>query len=143
MDIKMIFEKNAERPEFMTFKFSIMVDGDSVFFETTDLFEKKKIKELVNLENKKNGAKFDYLEKENGIRIWCFKKEQDPSLTNKIKSLIVKKNGASKMDVYKEISKRIEYVKLSLDFLIENENLQSRVEQTTGRPKTIYYFETK
>lgn len=138
----MIIQKNAARPEFMTFKFSSMVDGDSVFFETTDLFEKKKIKELVNLENKKNGAKFDYLEKENGIRIWCFKKEQDPSLTNKIKSLIVKKNGACKIDIYEETSRRIEEVKLSLDFLIENEGLKSRVEQTKGRPKTIYYFET-
>lgn len=138
----MIFEKNAERPEFMTFKFSVMVNGDSVFFETTDLFEKKKIKELVNLENKKNGSKFDFLEKENGIRIWCFKKEHDLLLTNKIKSLIVKKNGACKMDVYREIARRIEDVKISLDYLMQNENLKSRIEQTTGRPKTIYYFET-
>ena len=46
------------------------------------------------------------------------------------------------MDVHSGISKRIEDVKLSLDFLTKNENLQYRVEQTTGRPKTIYYFET-
>lgn len=138
----MIIQKNAARPEFMTFKFSSMVDGDSVFFETTDIFEKRKIKELFYIQNNKNGANFDFLEKENGIQVWCFKKEHDQIFTNKIKSLIIKKNGACKIDIYEETSRRIEEVKLSLDFLIENEGLKSRVEQTKGRPKTIYYFET-
>ena len=142
----MIIEKNKPIPEIFVFDFSSMENGDSVFIEEDGT---QTINEFLNLSkkySKKSGSTF--LSKEvienglNGVRVWCLKPSHNQKLTNKIRDFIKTSKNITKKDIYRHCFKDMVSINKSLEFLYKNENLQSRVEQTTGRPKTIYYFET-